>query len=270
MGEEYLVSIIMGVFNIEKLRVFEDSMLSILNQDYKNFEFIICNDGSTDKTGEILHEWCQKDKRIKIITSEENRGLASALNKCIEESRGKYIARHDADDISDKLRIKKQIQFLNTNDDVDFVGCNVSLYDENGIWGRRLFKDLPEKEDFLFIMPFVHGTLIFRKESLIKCGKYRVSKFTIRAEDYDMLMKMYSMKMKGANLQEELYLYMEDVNSIKRRKYKERIYEMVIRWKGFYNMGMFPKAIPYVIKPLIVGLIPISIMHKIKIMQYKK
>lgn len=269
MNDEYLVSIIMGVFNIENLSVFRDSMLSILDQNYKNFEFIICNDGSIDKTDEILNEWAEKDSRIKIITSKENRGLAFALNRCIDESKGEYIARHDADDISNKDRIKKQVDFLNRNKDIDFVGCNVLLYNEQEIWGKRYLKELPQKEDFLFVMPFVHGTLIFRKESLIRCGKYKVSRQTMRAEDYDMLMRMYSMKMRGSNIQETLYLYMEDVNSIKRRKYKDRFYEMIVRLIGFYKMGILIKGLPYAVKPLLVGLIPINVMKKIKTLQYK-
>lgn len=269
MEEEYLISVIMGVFNIEKLDVFEKSMLSILEQEYKNIEFIICNDGSTDKTNEILRQWLRKDNRIRIIELKQNSGLAFALNKCIEESKGQYIARHDADDISNKRRLKKQIEFLKTNEDIDFVGCNVLLYNENEIWGKRYLKEFPQKEDFLFTMPFVHGTLMFKKASLIKCEGYRVSKSTMRAEDYDMLMRMYSMKMKGYNIQEELYLYREDINSIKRRKYKERIYEMIVRYRGFSKMGMLPKAIPYVVKPVLVGLIPSKIMQRIKMLQYK-
>ena len=107
----------MPVYNGEKY--LQEAIESILNQTFKDFEFIIINDGSTDKTLEIIKSFT--DPRIKLIT-QENRGIIYSLNKGITESRGKYIARMDADDISLPERLEKEYRFLEQNPNYGIVG----------------------------------------------------------------------------------------------------------------------------------------------------
>ena len=263
-NERPAVSIIMGTYNIERIKTFTNAMDSILKQSFSDFELIICDDGSTDDTWRIINSYGEQDRRIRLLKNEKNLGLAATLNRCIDESKADLIARHDADDFSDLGRLYKQIQFLDAHSEVMFVGSNVALFDELGIYSSRILPEFPSKKDFMFTMPFVHGALLFRKSALLKAGKYRVSRETRRAEDYDLLMRMYSLNLYGANLQENLYFFLEDSTALARRKYQYRLDEAVVRWKGFRALGLMPEAFPYVVKPLIVGLIPTKILLRLK------
>lgn len=264
------LSVIMSVYNIEKLEIFDQAMQSVLNQTMRDYEFIICDDGSTDATDSCLRHWAGRDSRIRLLKNYRNEGLASALNRCIEAARGDFIARQDADDISLYRRFELQLKFLEKYLDIAFVGSNVILFNKNGDWGERFFPLFPGPRDFLFTMPFVHGALLFRKQSLLDARGYRVAKETRRAEDYDMLMRLYAMGMRGANIQQPLYRFLEDMNAMNRRKYRYRIDEAKVRFLGFRALGLFPGGFPYVVKPLIVGLIPARGLKKLKMIVGRK
>lgn len=258
------LSVIMGAYNVASLTVFRKAMDSVLKQKMGDFEFIICDDGSTDETWGLLKELADRDKRVRPVQNPENRGLAASLNHCLEHARGELIARQDADDISAPDRFQKQITFLGAHPEIGFAGSNVTLWDETGDWGERLFPEYPQAKDFRFTMPFVHGALMFRRSALDAVAGYRVAKETRRAEDYDMLMRMYAAGLRGANLQERLYAFLEDRAAQKRRKYRYRLDEAAVRWKGFRSLGLMPGALPYVMKPLAVGLIPSGILRRLK------
>lgn len=119
-----LISVIMPVYNAEKY--LKESIESILNQTYKNFEFIIINDGSTDDSLKIINYYAAKDNRIRII-SRENKGLVYSLNQGIKLAKGKYIARMDADDISIIDRFEKQIKYFDKNE-VDILGSFMKYF----------------------------------------------------------------------------------------------------------------------------------------------
>ncbi len=263
------VSIITGAYNLQNCFSFPKSMESILNQSFKDFEFIICEDGSKDDTWKLLEEYAKKDKRIKLLKNEKNQGLASSLNNCIKIAQGKYIARHDLDDYCDLSRIEKQVKYLDEHPDVAVLGTNAYLFDENGVWGKDDFPRYVTNKDFLFTSPYKHGSVMFRAEELKKAGGYRVAKETYRAEDYDLFMTMQTF-CKGENLDEYLYYFCEDVNAKKRRKYKYRIDEMKVRFKGFKKLHLFPKGFFYAIKPLFVGLIPQKMLTKMQNKHYKR
>lgn len=253
------ISVICGVYNAAGCYSFEKSIESVLSQSLSDLEFIICDDGSTDKTPKILSHYAKCDKRIRIIKNEKNLGLAASLNRCLEISAGEYIARHDCDDISEGTRLERQIDFLEAHPDVSILGTFVYLFDEKGVWGKRSFPKTVSKKDFLFSSPHQHGSVVFRRDALISVGGYRVAKETRRCEDYDLFMRMYPLS-KSANLDEYLYYFCEDKSAYKRRRYRYRIDEARVRFKGFKSLGLMPKAFFYVIKPLVVGLIPIKIL----------
>ena len=257
------ISVISGAYNIGKCYSFEKSIESVLNQSYSDFEFIICNDGSSDNTLELLMEYAKKDPRIKIIENEKNLGLAASLNKCINESSGEYVARHDLDDYNDLDRFKLQLEFLDAHPDISVLGTQVYLFDEGGVWGEEEFPNEVLKKDFLFTSPYKHGSVMMRRGALIKAGLYRVAKETYRTEDYDLFMTLKTFA-NGANLKERLYYFCEDKAARKRRKYKYRIDEARVRYRGFSKLGLLPAGIFYVIKPLIVGLIPTPILERLK------
>ena len=265
------VSIIAGAYNIEGSYSFEKSMKSILGQTFADFEFIICDDGSTDRTRELLLDFQKTDPRIRLLFNEKNLGLAASLNRCIEAASGEYIARHDCDDYSHPERIEKQVAYLDSNPDVAILGTFAYLFDEGGVWGKTFFPTEIKKRDFLFCSPHQHGSVVFRKGELLMAGGYRVAKETRRTEDYDLFMRMHTFA-KSANLPEYLYYFCEDKSTLRRRKYRYRIDEARVRYRGFKLLGLLPRGIPYVIKPLIVGLIPARLLAflKDKILKRKK
>lgn len=258
-----LVSVISGAYNICGNFSCSKSIESVLSQTFSDFEFVICDDGSIDNTWELLLEYAQKDKRIKLLRNNRNLGLAASLNKCISVSVGKFIARHDFDDYNDPQRLEKQVEFLHNNKDISVLGCNAYLFDESGVWGKERFPTFVGNESFLFNSPYKHGAVMFRRKALMKAGGYRVAKETLRVEDYDLFMRL-QVFCRGANLNEYLYFYCEDKMSQKRRKYRYRIDETRIRYKGFKELGLLPSGLPYVVKPLVVGLIPCGMLNKIK------
>lgn len=264
MEQQPLVSVLMGVYQIEGLAQFPVMMESLLNQSYEKIEILICNDGSTDATGVILKDWAVRDARIRILTHEKNQGLAAALNTCMTVMRGSLLARQDADDISHPTRLAKQAAFLQKHSEIHFVGTNVSLCDHQGMWGQRRLPAFPRREDFLFCSPFVHGSVMFRAEALRTAQGYRVRRCTCRTEDYDLFMRMYALGMRGANLQENLYNYREDRANMDKRKYRYRVNEAFVRYQGFWKLGLLPQGLPYVMKPLLVGLIPIRCLFWLK------
>lgn len=251
------ISVIMGVFNCKNSKMLEDSVVSIINQTYKDWEFIICNDGSTNNTLDILKKLAKLDDRIKIISYEMNKGLAYALNYCLKHANGELIARQDDDDISLPERFERQVTFLNNHKEYNLVGTLAHIYDDNGIWGNYRLEEKPSKSSFLWNSPFIHPSIMMYKSDLLKLDGYRVAKETSRCEDYDLFMRMYAVGMKGYNIQEKLFKYRIVRNSDKKhRPMKYRIDEAIVRYQGFKKMGILVKGLPYIVKPLILGMIP--------------
>jgi len=264
MRKDYLISVIMGVHNSSKDKCIR-AVQSIEKQTYKNWEFIICDDGSTNDTLIFLKEIAKKDKRVKLLSTEKNHGLAFALNQCIKNANGEFIARMDDDDISLPDRLELELNFLTSHKEYSFVSTNFILESSNGEHIKKM-KRVPTKNDFLWSSPFLHPATMFRKEDLIKVNGYRVANETRRAEDYDLFMRMYIAGMKGYNIQRSLYKYYIGESEVKKKsKYIYRIYEAHIRFVNFKRLDLpFVKVVMFSIKPLIVGALPKSVVYLIR------
>ena len=263
------LSVITGASNVAECKYFARSVMSVLEQTFSDFEFIICDDGSSDATYAKLCEYADKDPRIKLIRNEKNLGLVETLNKCLAIAEGKYIARHDCDDYNDPTRFEKQITYLEEHPDIALLGTAVYLFDDSGVWDKETMPRRVENRDFLFNNPYKQGSVTFRREALERAGGYRVAKETVRNEDYDLFMRIQTFA-RGENLEEALYYFCEDGAARKRRKYRYRINEARVRAKGFKALGLLPKGALYVIKPLIVGLIPSFILTRLQKRRRKK
>lgn len=263
------ISVIMGVYNCKDKGLLKKSIESIINQTYTDWELIICNDGSTDDTLQELYQISKLDSRIKILSYIDNKGLAYALNVCLKAATGEFIARQDDDDESLPQRFEKQLCVFQKHPEYAIVGTIADVVDDRGKWGDYIVEEKPSKKTFLWASPFIHPAVMMRTAVLKQVGGYRVAKETRRCEDYDLFMRMYSKGFTGYNLQEKLYQYriVNDPNK-KYRPMKYRIDEAKVRWIGYKKMGILPVGIPYVLKPIIIGLIPQRIFYKIRNRQY--
>jgi len=178
-----LVSVVMSVYNGEKY--LKRAIDSILNQTFENFEFIIINDGSVDKSLEIIKSY--KDSRTVLI-DQENKGLTKSLNIGIKKSKGKYIARQDVDDVSLPDRLKKQVDFLEKREDVVLLGCRAyEIVGKKKILSR-FFKEEDLKDVVKKFNPFIHSSVMFRKDKFLEIGLYDESFKT--SQDYDAWIRL--------------------------------------------------------------------------------
>jgi glycosyltransferase involved in cell wall biosynthesis len=226
------ISVVMSVYNCEKY--IKEAIYSILNQNFGDFEFIIINDGSTDKTREIIEEY--KDERIKVINN-KNKGLTKSLNEGIELAKGEYIARMDADDISLRERFEKQVEFLDFNTDIYMCGTWAEFIDENGVFLKDFKRPITDKEikkELLFHNPFIHSSVMIRKSVFDKVGLYNES-FRY-AQDYELWTRVVA-KLKTANLPEALLKYRVLKESItKSKNFKVRLLGIKIRLLGIWRL----------------------------------
>ena len=259
------ISVIMGVYNQWNVTALKNAVRSILDQTWEDFEFIIFDDGSHPDAAKYIKGLADLDSRIRIIGGTENRGLAHSLNECIRYANGIYIARMDADDISLPMRLEKQYHFLEEHPSYAWCGCNTKLFDSHGIWGMRIMPEMPQREDYLKYSPYVHPSVMYRREIFDKESGYLESEETLRCEDYEIFMRFAEKGLKGYNLQETLFCYREEFASYRKRTLHFRCNVAKIRYRNFKKMGLlFPFGWLYVIRPIIGSLLPASVIAFVK------
>lgn len=252
------ISVVMGVYN--GVNRIEKAVHSILNQTFEDFELIICNDGSTDGSLEIINHLAETDHRIKVLNNSVNKGLAHTLNKCIKNSKGQYIARMDDDDLSHRDRLEKQLAFLENNPKYSILGTSRNLFGMTGIWGKEIIHGERTKEEVFMGKSFIHPSVLMRKDAIVKVGGYSEEKCIGRTEDYDLWCKLYSRGYMGFNLEDILIDYYEERDSYSKRKYKYRVAEFSLRKKWFKELGLARRYFIYIYRPLIVGILPKKIL----------
>lgn len=206
------ISVIMPVYNGEKF--LREAIESILNQTYSDFEFIIANDGSTDKTLDIIIEYQEVDPRIVILKGEKQ-GLVKTLNDAIQISKGDYIARMDADDISFSRRFEKQIELIE-KEKLDICGCHYLLINESGKCLDTVLTPIDDNGLILYLaigVPFAHGSVMFRKDFMLT-NNLRYGQGVKFAEDKALWIAMYKNSAKFSNVNEILFKYREYSGSL--------------------------------------------------------
>lgn len=183
------ISVLMSVYNGE--RWLRESIESILNQTFKNFEFIIVNDGSTDSSPLIINQYATQDKRIKII-NKPNTGLADSLNQGINSASGEWIARIDADDLFVPNRLEIQYKLAKSDPDLVLIGSGLIEIDEFGkklkCYRYPLNNELLRDRLLKFKSFFAHSSSFYRAEVVKKLGGYRIS--LRRAQDFDLWLRL--------------------------------------------------------------------------------
>jgi glycosyltransferase involved in cell wall biosynthesis len=233
------VSVIMPAFNAG--RSIRKAIESILNQTLKNFEFIIVNDASTDKTSAIIQSYIKKDKRIRLVNNAHNLKIANSLNKGVALAKTDLIARMDADDISHPKRLETQYLFLKTHPKVAIVGANIAITDKAGkeIWKRTYPTQSEElKKIMLRYSPFAHPTVMFRKKVFDEFGGYNPQ--TVPCEDIDFWFKI-AVKYNFANIPQTLLQYTLSKGSDNRRNLrKTELLGFRIKMNAVKNLGFRP------------------------------
>lgn len=248
------VSIIMGIYNCaETLGM---SIESLLNQTYKDWELILCDDGSTDCTYAIASRFADKHNNILLIKNGQNKGLGYTLNRCLEIAEGKYIARMDGDDISFPERLEKEVEFLEKNQEYALVSTNVIYFDENGDWAVGKVIENPQKEDFVKFSPFCHPASMVRKSVYNSVKGYTDEKRFLRVEDYHLWIKIYSLGYRGYNIAQPLYKVRDDRKAMNRRLFRYRINEAYVKYLAIKMLKLPMTNIVYLIRPILVGILP--------------
>ena len=223
------VSVLMSVYNGEAY--LERSITSILSQTYRDFEFLIFNDASTDSTEAILKN--VHDPRIKVITNTVNLGLTRSLNKGIGIARGKYIARMDADDLSLPFRFEIQVGFLDSHPEYAILGSSYLLIDQEG---RTLslvkvpVDDSQIRENLLKQNCFGHGSVMMRREAVQRVGGYD-ERFKC-SQDYELWLRIVE-AFKASNIEEALYCWRLSNDSIsKMNEWEQKYYASLARFEA--------------------------------------
>lgn len=247
MDTKPIVSVILSVYNAED--VVRNAIKSILKQTFKQFEFIIINDGSTDTTKSILEDFASIDPRIKII-NQENIGLTKSLNKGVKLAKGEFIARQDADDISFPERLEKQLEYLKLNNDVKLLGTNQWIQEKETRRLGRYQKKSELNKSLFYRSPFAHTSVMFSKKCFEEIGMYNESFDT--SQDFEAWMR-FAKKHSVDMLEEPLVIRTLSSSSISSRKSNRQAYN-AFRARMLHNpisfqlifSSLYQLLIPYI------------------------
>ena len=241
------ISVIMSVYN--GLPFLKEAVKSILYQTYKNFEFIIVDDASSDKSWEYLRNL--KDQRIKLIQNKKNLGLAASLNIALHQAKGDFIARMDADDISMPQRLKTQLASMLKNPSKDICGSWAKLINDTGEIINIVQKptqDIKIKKMNQWTPALIHPTWFAKREVFDKLEGYNPDYDMV--EDYDFLIRAKKFKM--ANINKVLLLW-RSPRSRRSHKDIEKMYRksLELRWRHFVKGDFGFSYLPLLMRSVI-------------------
>lgn len=258
------ISVIMGIYNCAE--TLSEAIESILNQTVTDWELIMCDDGSTDETFGVAESYKNKyPSKIVLLKNNQNYGLNYTLNRCLGVAKGEYIARMDGDDRCFLERFEIELKTFENEPEIAIVSADMGYFDESGIWGNISHPDYPKNHDFLYGTPFCHAPCMVKKEAYDKVGGYTEDKRLLRVEDYHLWIKMYKAGYRGKNIHKQLYFMRDDRNAYKRRKFQYRLNEAYVRSVAVQELGLSITGYIYVLRPIIVGLLPTKLydfLHK--------
>ncbi|MFA5095622.1 MAG: glycosyltransferase family 2 protein [Candidatus Paceibacterota bacterium] len=225
------ISVLMSVYNEEKyLKLAIDS---ILNQTFRDFEFIIIDDGSTDNSRNIIKSYT--DPRIRLIVNPQNINRANSSNIGLKLATGEYIARMDGDDISLLDRFEKQVKFMDKNTDIVLSSGAIKIISNGQIWRCTL---TPDECSFslIFYNPIANGASIMRRKFLLDNNLSYNSKF-IRCQDYELWSRISRIG-KIAVIADVLLVYRTNLNILKKKSDEDQEFQISIRKKLLETLGV--------------------------------
>lgn len=263
-----MISIIMGIYNCAD--TLTEALDSIANQTYTDWELIMCDDGSSDKTYEAAEKYIQEhpEYKIKLLGHKKNKGLNQTLNDCLKVASGEYIGRMDADDISLPTRFEKEIAEFKKDPNLSVVSCPMIYFDENGEWGvGKCDNNYPKKGDLVFGTVHAHAPCLIKREAIRAVKGYSVGKRLLRVEDWHLWIKIYASGRYGKNLEEPLYKMRDDQKATKRRKFRYRLNEAYMSRLAVSTFNLPKVMYLYSLRPIVVGMLPTALynyLHKRK------
>tara|TARA_B100001093_G_scaffold520127_1_gene612939 strand:+ start:16354 stop:17052 length:699 start_codon:yes stop_codon:yes gene_type:complete len=223
MSSKKLVSVLMSAYNSED--TIKLSIESIINQTYSNIEFLIIDDASTDNTYSICKDYENNFDQIRIFKNDENIGLTKSLNKLINYSTGHYIARQDADDYSQDVRIEKQVAFLEKNS-IDGCSTRAKIIDTKKLIPGKSFY-IPKRILLKFKNPYIHGSLLIKKKNLKEVNCYDENFYY--AQDYKLIYDLLDKNYKILIMKDPLYNLNMNNNISSKFKEEQKYYANCVR-----------------------------------------
>ena len=217
--ERPVVSVVMPVFNVE--RFLREAVESILDQTFRDFEFIIIDDGSTDGTPSILDSYARRESRVRVYY-QENRGVVESLNRGCGLARGRYIARMDGDDIAVRDRLMWQIEFMERHAEIGTVGGALELIDAGGRTLHCLHypvKNEDIKGALQLSSALPHPAVVIRTEAFLSVGGYR--RAFLDAEDCDLWLRI-AQRWRLANLKAVVLRYRIHPDQVSYQKLRQQ------------------------------------------------
>ncbi len=203
-----LISVVMAVYNAQAYLA--EAIESILRQSVSDFEFLIIDDASSDGSIQIVEDFAKSDPRIRLISNPENLGLGASLQKGVEEAKGEFIARMDADDISLPKRFEKQLAYLDLHPEILALGGDHKLVDAQGKnFGELIYPKLPNRLRWNLLLGngliATHPAALFRKEFFGRYGNYADLR---AAQDFDLWSRtLFAQPFPIANISEMVLAY---------------------------------------------------------------
>ena len=240
-----ILSAITTLYNCEKYLL--QSLQSIKNQSFKDFEWIIVNDGSTDNSWKIVEDFTKSfPGQIKLVNNTDNKKIPTRRNEAIKITKGKYIAICDGDDISYPGRFLKQVNFLEANEEISVVGGHaIRINGEDQNTGDMVYP--PEKHDKILnsillvshMNPMIDPTTMFKRSMFDTLGGYTLREDIFTTPDFDLWCRALLRGYKFHNLQQVLIKYRDNPNGVTNSKKVQMIKSHVIVRKEFlmnYNV----------------------------------
>lgn len=252
------ISVIMSVYN--NADTVEKAIESILAQTYPYWVMIICDDGSSDRTYDIISSYQQQyPERFILLRNETNKKMPYSLNRCLECVETEFVARMDGDDWSTPDRFEKQIAFLRSNPEYDLVGTGITVFDGEKRIASIIRTPVPTRETMLHENAFSHATIMTYKRVYDELGGYSLNPSAVRVEDVDLWCRFLAKGFRGYNLEDELYVILENADAAKRRTFKARLNNAITRRRGYQLLGFsaLKCIMPYV--QLLYAFIPTPI-----------
>lgn len=250
-GSDPLISIGIPIYNAEKYLA--DAIRSVISQTHLHWELILVDDGSTDNSLQIAKKFTEFDQRIRVISDGKNKKLPARLNQLITESKGEFIARMDADDIMHPERLKKQLNFLLQNKNIDLVCSGIVSIDSNnkikGFRGvDRLFSDFSAPK---VNYPIVHPSVLARKSWYMR--NHYSEKYP-RAEDFELWTRAIINNDFNMVALPDLLLYYREEGNLSKEKIINSYKDVLKIYTDYYGKGFNIEAVKLYLKILVVNM----------------